>query len=469
VSQARILLVDFNSASGLAGTLQAILKSSRLNLVIRSETLQGRNTSLLDEALSAIQLHSIPNLLFLLLPSELLPRASRLIASIKRRAQSASIAVVVDAQEPAGLLDIVKAGADEFFVPPLRPIDLLPRVCRLIERLDANEMLLESVEQKVGLKQLVGESPAFFEQIEKIPFVAKCNAIVLITGETGTGKELCARAIHYLSGRAKRAFIPLNCGAVPVDLIENEMFGHERGAFTGADNSQPGLIQEAQGGTLFLDEVDCLPLLAQVKFLRFLQEKEYRPLGSTKMRQADVRVIAAANGDPEEAVRNGRLRQDFYYRLNVIPLVLPPLRERKEDIPVLARHFLAGYAVEFDKELTDFAPEAMHSLMVYGWPGNVRELKHVVERAAVLTKHSVIQRSDIVLSRPQTPERQESLRQAKAKVVEHFEKTYIQDLLAAYRGNISRAAEAAQKHRRVFWQLIRKHHIDVERFKPKPL
>ena len=420
------------------------------------------------ESLDAIQSQFIPNLVLLLMPSEALQQACDLLKTIKRNAPNISIAVVVVVQDAACLLDLLKAGADDFLIPPLRPIDVLARTSRLLERAGPSERLLEVVKQNVGLKQLVGQSPAFVEQIGKLPLVAKCNAIVLISGETGTGKELVARAIHYLSVRAKKPFVPVNCGAIPVDLAENELFGHRRGAFTGAADSQAGLIEEAQGGTLFLDEVDCLPLPAQVKFLRFLQEKEYRPLGSTKMRQADVRVIGAANGDLEEAVKNGRLREDLYYRLNVIPFVLSPLRERKQDIPRLAQHFLVRYATELDKELTDFSPEAMHSLMVHAWPGNVRELQHVVERAAVLTQHSVIQMSDIVLSRLAAPKRHESLRQAKAKAVECFEKTYIQDLLVAYKGNITRAAEAAQKHRRVFGQLIRKYQIDVEHFKPKP-
>jgi DNA-binding NtrC family response regulator len=302
--------------------------------------------------------------------------------------------------------------------------------------------------------------------MKKIPLVSKFNTQVLILGETGTGKELCARAIHYLSPRASKPFVPINCGAVPVDLVENELFGHVRGAFTGAATSRRGLIEEAEGGTLFLDEVDCLPLLAQVKLLRFLQEKEYRPLGSTLMRQADVRVIAAANSSLEEATKSGRLREDLFYRLNIVPIMLPPLRERMDDIAILAQHFLKRFEVEFDKQVDGFAPAALHRLMVHSWPGNIRELEHVIERAVVLAQEPIIRSEDLVLSRLNASDQEESLQQAKARMVEKFEKTYIQGLLVAYHGNISQAAQAAKKNRRAFWHLIRRYQIDVQRFKP---
>jgi transcriptional regulator with PAS, ATPase and Fis domain len=283
-----------------------------------------------------------------------------------------------------------------------------------------------------------------------------------VAGETGTGKELCARAIHYLSSRSPKPFIPVNCGAIPADLVENELFGHERGAFTGAKNSKIGLIQEADGGTLFLDEIDCLPLLSQVKLLRFLQEKEYRALGSTKVCKADVRVIAATNSDPEEAVRAGKLRQDFYYRLNVIPLLLPPLRVRREDILRLARHFLAKFNVEFEKQVVDFSSEAIHALISYDWPGNVRELEHIVMRAVALSTQPLITPSDLGLPCLNAKQLLESFRGAKERVVADFEKSYIEKLLLMHNGNISRAAQAAQKNRRAFWQLIRKHQIEVK-------
>lgn len=313
-------------------------------------------------------------------------------------------------------------------------------------------------------KELIGTSTAFVEEINKIPVIARCNSSVMISGETGTGKELCARSIHSLSHRANGPFVPVNCGAIPVELAENEFFGHQRGAFTGAALSRPGLIAEAEGGTLFLDEVDSLPLLLQVKLLRFLQEKTYRPLGCSKECRADVRFIAATGIDLEEAVRSSRLRRDLYYRLNVLTIKLPPLRERREDIPLLSEHLLKKHMVEMDKEVKGFSPASLQKLVFYDWPGNVRELEHVIERAAVLTRENVIQACDIDL--PEMAEHSKlSFKEAKEQSIMQFEKTYIKKLLIIHGGNISRAARAAQKHRRAFWELIRKYDIDASSLK----
>ncbi|HMG73329.1 MAG TPA: sigma-54 dependent transcriptional regulator [Pyrinomonadaceae bacterium] len=322
--------------------------------------------------------------------------------------------------------------------------------------------LLQSHTVKHGVNELVGENQEFLREIEKIPLIAKCEASVLISGETGTGKELCARAIHYLSPRARQTFIPVNCGAIPADLVENELFGHEPGAFTGAKASRPGLIQAADGGTLFLDEIDCLPLLAQVKLLRFLQEKEFRSLGSTKICRANVRIIAATNADCEEALKSGKLRQDLYYRLNVIPLNLPSLRERGEDVLLLARHFLVKHATQLNKQMAGFSVNALRKLYFYDWPGNVRELEHIIMRAVVFSDHEVIRADDITLLDHKDPSLSESFQEAKDRIVAEFEKAYIRSLLLRCSGNISEAARIARKNRRAFWELIRKHHISVK-------
>ena len=388
-----------------------------------------------------------------------------MLQNLKREFPHSPTAIVLEVEEPDSVMDLIHSGVDEFFVPPFRAVDVLPRINRLLERTKPEDALVDTLKSRLGLRQLVGESPLFVDQLKKIPLVAKFNTQVLILGETGTGKELCARAIHYLSPRSNKPFVPINCGAVPVELVENELFGHAKGAFTGAASSRGGLIEDAEGGTLFLDEVDCLPLLAQVKLLRFLQEKEFRPLGSTQIRHADVRVIAAANSNLEHAVKVGRLREDLFYRLNIVPIELPPLRQRTEDIPVLAKHFLRRYEIEFSKDVSDFSAKAIHALMVHTWPGNIRELEHVIERAVVLAQNEIIHRRDLVLPDGDMNDKQESLRCAKARMIEKFEKTYIQGLLAAHDGNITRAAQAAQKNRRAFFQLIRRHHIDVQRFK----
>jgi transcriptional regulator with PAS, ATPase and Fis domain len=319
--------------------------------------------------------------------------------------------------------------------------------------------------EKLFLQQLIGTSPVFVAEINKIPIVAKSDISVLITGETGTGKEMVGRAVHYLSPRAGKPFVPVNCGAIPIELLENELFGHERGAFTGAMGPHSGLIQEAEKGTLFLDEVDSLPLLAQIKLLRFLQDKEFRPLGSSKSLKGDVRIIAASNANLEAAVAAGTLRRDLYYRLNVVPIVLPPLRERSGDIVVLARHFLAEYAAKLNSPAVAFSAEAERKLLLYSWPGNVRELEHVIERVVVLCTQHTIDEDHIVLPGETNNHSRLSFSEMKANVIAQFEMNYVESLLILYKGNITRAAQAAQKERRTFWGLIRKHKIDVQRFK----
>ena len=335
--------------------------------------------------------------------------------------------------------------------------------------MEQREVLLKKTEQalteKLGLQRLIGKSPVFTAEINKIPILAKSDISVLISGETGTGKEMVARAIHYLSERADKPFVPVNCGAIPVELLENELFGHDRGAFTGAGGPHSGVIQEAEKGTLFLDEIDSLPLLAQVKLLRFLQDKEFRPLGSTRSIKGDVRIVAASNADLESAIAAGTLRRDLYYRLNVVPIMLPALRHRSDDIILLAHHFLAEKAEKLNSPAAEFSPEAECKLMLYSWPGNVRELEHVIERVVVLCTEKIIEEDQIVFSGEMDQPDQLSFQEMKANVISEFETNYIQNLLVAYRGNITKAAEAAQKERRTFWQLIRKHKIDVQKFK----
>jgi len=334
----------------------------------------------------------------------------------------------------------------------------------ILNQNEQEQQVRQALTEKLGLQELIGQSPLFVSETSKIPVVARSEASVLISGETGTGKEMVARMIHYLSPRAGKPFVPVNCGAIPVELFENELFGHDKGAFTGANVACDGLIQEAEGGTLFLDEVNSMPLMAQVKLLRFLQSKEYRRLGSTKALTGDVRILAASNANLEDELVAGTLRRDLYYRLNVVPIVLPPLRERENDIIMLARHFLAQYAAKQNTPVTGFSPEAERKLLLYSWPGNVRELEHVIERVLILCTETIIQEQDIVLPNDTNPS-QMSFQEMKATVISQFETTYIQSLLTVYKGNISRAAQAAQKERRTFWELLRKHNIDVQKFK----
>jgi two-component system response regulator GlrR len=325
--------------------------------------------------------------------------------------------------------------------------------------------MITTLERLPKDEQPIGVSDAFKKEIEKIPRIATSDASVFIFGETGTGKELCAKAIHRLSPRSGGPFVPVNSGAIPTNLLENELFGHGAGAFTDAFREQVGLIQEAQGGTIFLDEILSLPPRGQVKLLRFLQNKEWRPLGTAKTFRADVRVIAASNVEPEQAVRKGLLNRNLYYRLHVVPIHLPPLRQRREDIPLLARYFVDRYSNQMQKNIEQISPEAMEILVLYDWPGNIRELEHVVQRAIVVCEQAVIETSHILLPRLDVIMEHEPFKDAKERAVAEFEREYIERLLTSYHGNISHAAKAARKNRRAFWELMRKHGIDAERFK----
>jgi DNA-binding NtrC family response regulator len=466
MKEAKIFLFDLNPSSDVGNTLAATLKSFRNSRVqLNRESLIESESQICDAELCSNISHNNSDLMFMVISPGQMEQNRAFFQYISNELMDLPIVLVSEDCDSKEMFSLLELGAADFITPPFKENDILPRLWHLLEHKRQTQTTNHKLAEKLGLKQLIGQSPAFLEEVKKVPIVAKCDASVLISGETGTGKEMYARAIHYLSPRSSKPFIPFNCGAVPTDLMENELFGHVQGAFTGASTLQPGLIREANSGTMFLDDIDCLPLLSQVKLLRFLQEKEYRQLGSTKMCQADVRVIAATNIDLEKAVKEGKLRQDLYYRLNIIPITLPSLRERREDIPELVHHFLEKYAIEFNKEVSDISSEALQILMLHDWPGNVRELEHVTERAVLFSEHNVIGEMDIMLSQKKGQAGKVSFQEAKTQVINKFEKNYIEAQLIAFQGNITRAAKAAQKNRRAFWQLIRKHEINVNTFK----
>ncbi|MFV1977305.1 MAG: sigma-54 interaction domain-containing protein [Candidatus Scalindua sp.] len=465
-----ILLLDTYPSSNLGSTLKGILESSTdLSFQFQEEKVEIFSTTLFLKKFSSSILHFNPDLITIILSPAYQEHIEALFRSLNGETSGLPVIVVMEGCKSDDTISLLKLGIDDFITPPLKAFDVLPRVWRLIQQAHKRRSLTHTLKEKFGLKQLVGENLIFIKEIKKIPIVAECDSTVLVSGETGTGKELFARAIHYLSPRASKPFVPVNCGAIPADLMENELFGHVRGAFTGASGTQQGLIREADEGTLFLDEIDCLTLPGQIKLLRFLQDKEFRQIGSSKLQQADVRVIAATNIDLEEAVREGKFRRDLFYRLNIIPIMLPPLRERKEDIPILSRHFLDRYSSEFNKQVSRFTPEVLRKLLVYEWPGNVRELENVIERAVLFSGQADITDVDIVFPHLKVTSCQESFKEAKAKIIAQFERTYIEGLLLAHQGNITKAARMAKKNRRSFWQLINKHHIDVHSFKSSHL
>ena len=352
-------------------------------------------------------------------------------------------------------------GVFGFLTKPFDSQELLQKVAAAIKLSgDDGAALAPSAEWRAGI---VTRSAKMEDLLRQARLVADSDASVLIFGESGTGKELLARAIHQASPRAERPFVAVNCGAIPGELLESELFGHARGAFTGAVQAHKGLFQTADAGTLFLDEIGDMPLPLQVKLLRVLQEGEVRPVGSTQSIPVDVRVISATHRDLDAARAAGQFREDLYYRLNVVSLRLPPLAERREDIPVLATHLLRKLAERYRKPLPTLAPDAMALLIAAPWPGNVRQLLNLLEQAVALTTTAVIPASVV----------QNALREDAAALVpfeearKSFEREYLVRLLKITGGNVTQAAQMAKRNRTEFYKLLQRHRLEPAMFKEK--
>lgn len=312
---------------------------------------------------------------------------------------------------------------------------------------------------------LVGRSPVFLESMGRMRRLLRCDAPVLITGETGTGKELVARALHYLGDRTAGPFVPVNCGALPDHLVENELFGHAPGAYTDARSGAPGAIGEAAGGTLFLDEVEALSPKAQAALLRFLQDREYRPLGARQTRRADTRVVAASNADLRALSESRDFRPDLYFRLDILSLVLPPLRARVGDLELLVDHFIDRYCRRYGLSLLSLDPRCLDALHGYGWPGNVRELENLVHREVLMAEGPRLVLCPGAAPQGLSPQGPEclvpgsSFAAAKARAIEFFERDYLTRLMDETKGNVTQAARRADKERRALGKLLKKHRI----------
>ncbi|MDM7997408.1 MAG: sigma-54 dependent transcriptional regulator [Acidobacteriota bacterium] len=366
-----------------------------------------------------------------------------------RKIENSPVAIVLTAYASIDrVMQAAKLNAFAFIPKPFKNDELLLAVKNAIEqhKLAAeNRRLKKSLHERYGYQSIIGKSAAMQQVFDLIAQVAPRRSTVLIQGESGTGKELVAKAIHASSGRADAPFIAINCGNIPSDLLESELFGHVRGAYTGATSAKKGLFEAADGGTLFLDEVSTISQDIQIKLLRVIQEREFRRLGSLENIQIDVRIIAATNTDLQAAVRQGTFRDDLYYRLNVIVIKIPPLRDRTEDIPMLARHFIKKFSDENQRDTLVLEPSALKVLMEYPWPGNVRELENVMERAVVLSQGNSISADlfpkNITLPYPETPDRFIEDNISLKEKVGNFEKAIILAALEKTGWNQKKAAQ----------------------------
>ncbi|KPJ60409.1 MAG: hypothetical protein AMJ46_06530 [Latescibacteria bacterium DG_63] len=354
----------------------------------------------------------------------------------------------------------MKEGAYDYIVKPFNPEEIGLTIRKIVNQqrlIRENIYLRQELRRQFQFKDIITKNPKMQKVLELVRSVAKTASTVLIEGESGTGKELIARAIHSCSARRKNPFVAVSCAALPETLLETELFGHEKGAFTGAIASKKGRFELADKGTVFLDEIGEISLQTQVKLLRFLEEKEFTRIGGTKPASVDVRILSATNKNLGKLVGEEKFREDLYYRLNVVCIKLPPLRERMEDIPLLTEHFLEKYRIENDKEIRGISEEAMELLLRYGWPGNVRELENAIESAVVVTKGSLIEPQD--LPGTVTSLEEKGYRLGKSKSLHDMEKEYISYMLEACGWNVKKCAETLGIDRTTLYNRMKKYRL----------
>ena len=388
------------------------------------------------------------------------------VLGLAKRHRPETVVVMITAHGSEKIaVEAMKGGAEDYVPKPFDNDEIRLVVRRALERTRLereNRMLLDQVQRQFGFESVIGSGPGMRRVFETIQKVAETDLTVLIRGESGTGKELVAQAVHNRSPRRNRPFVPVNCAAISRELVESELFGHEKGAFTGADARRQGRFEAADGGTIFLDEIGDMAPETQAKVLRVLQERSFERVGGTRPLQVDVRVLAATHRNLEEEVRRGRFREDLYYRLKVVEIELPPLRERSEDVPALAQRFLEQVTARLCIEKRQLSEGALARLTRHAWPGNVRELRNAIEQAAVLASGERIEEADLRLDgagavrpglEPAAPDL--AFGEAKRRAVERFEREFLLRALRSTGGNISRAAEAVGMVRQSLQQKIR--------------
>jgi len=389
------------------------------------------------------------------------------LLSVKESYPDIPIVLITAYADIPTAVEAVKKGAYDVIAKPFTSDQLQIVLHRALNQKllkEENRRLREQLKDATE-PEFIAKSTAMNEVLKMVERVSSADANVLITGESGTGKEMIARLIHRKSPRAKRTFIPVDCAAIPENLLESELFGFEKGAFTGATSNKKGLFESANGGTIFLDEVTELPLSMQSKLLRVIQERKIRRLGSNDYISLDVRIISATNRDIRAAVKEGLFREDLYYRLNVINIHLPPLRQRKIDIPALAQHFLKRYSILYNKAVKGISAEVMELLERYHWPGNVRELQNLIERAVILCEKVKLTTKDLprdFVSSPKDFPSNSVSSYKKAK--ESFERDYLKTLLESTSGNVTKAAQIAGLHRRTLHRLIKKYNLRTHQY-----
>ena len=399
------------------------------------------------------------------------------LQGVKARSSSTEVVMMTGYATVADAVQAMKLGAFEYLEKPFDPDGAATVVARAVEQKrlhDEASLLRREQEGTWSFHNLIGKSARMIEVYRLLEQGAALDITVLLGGETGTGKELAARAIHYHSSRSGRRFVPVNCGALPADLVESELFGHARGAFTGAVGAKTGLFEEADGGTIFLDEVGELPLQTQVKLNRVLQEREIRRVGDNAPVAVDARVIAATHRDLRAEVSAGRFREDLFYRLHVFPVRLPPLRERVEDIPLLSAHFVEKHAHAFRRDVAGLEPDALQVLSSYPWPGNVRELENAIERAVVVAQGKRIVAADLAAELsagagagivPDAALTALPYRDAVELARDRTSREYLVALMREFKGNVTKAADRAGMERESLHRLLKRHGVRSDDFR----